>query len=193
MGLVRGVIAGCALLTIFTVAQAQGDTKHFAKDGLSFDYATGWDISDKSNSDAQDLMATHSGSDAQIRFFVHRGRVDTPEKLAQAKKSFIDPYIKATANQFEQMGAKPEKTDATTEIGGAKADGVRVRASLSGEGGEAAIYWVVLGNRVVVLTLFGPDKDLKRAAPTWDLVRNSLKVEASGKQSGAKPSATPKP
>ena len=193
MALVRGVIAACALLLIFTVAQAQGDTKHFAKDGLSFDYSNGWDLSDQSGSDAQQLTMTHSGSVAQIRLFVHRGRVDTPEKLAQAKKAFIDPYINSTSNQFEQMGAKPEKTDATTEIGGAKADGVRVRALLSGEGGEAAIYWVTLGNRVVVLTLFGPDKDLKRAAPTWDLIRNSLKIETSGKQSGAKPSSTPKP
>jgi hypothetical protein len=38
----------------------------------------------------------------------------------------------------------------------------------------------------VVLTLFGPDKALKKVQPSWDLVRNSLKIDANAK-------ATPSP
>src|SRR5262252_10378775 len=77
------------LLSLPGVALAQGGAKHFAKDGLSFDYPDGWTITDKSNSDAQDLMLTRTDNNAQIRIYVHRGRVDSPEKLAQAKKAFI--------------------------------------------------------------------------------------------------------
>jgi hypothetical protein len=47
---------------------------------------------------------------------------------------------------------------------------------LGGETGAAKIYWAVIGQRVVVLTLFGPDKEVTKLAPAWDLVRNSLKV-----------------
>src|SRR2546428_10564816 len=135
MTLIRFLISGAALLLLFAGVQAQGNAKHFAKDGLSFDYANGWAITDQSTSDAQQLTLTRADSEAQIRIFAHRGRVDSPEKMAQAKKAFIDPYVAATNNQFVQMGAKPERSTASTEIGGATAGGGRLRASLSGEAG----------------------------------------------------------
>jgi hypothetical protein len=53
---------------------------------------------------------------------------------------------------------------------------VKVSASLGGESGAAKIYWALVGQRVVVLTFFGPDKQLTQQAPAWDLLRNSLKV-----------------
>jgi len=74
------------------------------------------------------------------------------------------------------MGAKPEQSPDTTEIGGVKADGVKISASLGGEPGAAKIYWALVGQRVAVLTLFGPDKQMKQLAPAWDLVRTSLKI-----------------
>src|ERR1043166_1466486 len=101
--------AGAALISFFAIAMSQGDAKHFTKDGLVFDYANGWTIADESNtdakqftlnpsgsdSDAQQFTLNRSGSDAQIRIFAHRGKVDSPEKFAQAKKAFIDPYVKS--------------------------------------------------------------------------------------------------
>jgi hypothetical protein len=65
---------------------------------------------------------------------------------------------------------------------------VRITANL-GEPGEAGIYWATVGNRLVVLTLFGPDKAIKKAGPAWDAVRNSLKIEAPA----PKASPSPKP
>ena len=174
----RLFMACAALVCLLVIAvQPQGDAKHFTKDGLVFDYANGWIIADESNTDAQQVTLNRAGSDAQIRVFAHRGKVDSPEKFAQAKKAFIDPYVKSVSNTFVQMGAKPETTPATSEIGGAAAEGVRVKASLSGEPGEAGVYWVTLGNRVVVLTFFGPDKALKQATPAWDTIRTTLKIE----------------
>jgi hypothetical protein len=174
----RLFIACAALVCLLGIAvQPQGDAKHFTKDGLVFDYANGWAITDESNADAQSLTLNRAGSDAQIRVFAHRGKVDSPEKFAQAKKAFIDPYVKSVSNTFVQMGAKPETAPATSEIGGAPAEGVRVKASLSGEPGEAGVYWATIGNRVVVLTLFGPDKAIKQATPAWDVIRTSLKIE----------------
>lgn len=174
----RLFMACAALVCLLVMAvQPQGDAKHFTKDGLVFDYANGWTIADESNTDAQQVTLNRAGSDAQIRVFAHRGKVDSPEKFAQAKKAFIDPYVKSVSNTFVQMGAKPETTPATSEIGGAPAEGVRVKASLSGEPGEADVYWVTLGNRVVVLTFFGPDKALKQATPAWDTIRTTLKIE----------------
>lgn len=187
MKVTRPLILMIVSLLLITIARGQGEYKQFAKDGLSFDYPDGWTIKDESNSDAQQLTLGRADSDVQIRIFAHRGRVETPEKMAQARRAFIDPYITSTTNLFVQMGAKPESTPASTQIGGATADGVRLRAALDGEPGEAAIYWLTIGNRVVVLTFFGPDKGLKKATSTWDAVRNSLQI------SETQPKQTPKP
>jgi len=158
--------------------------KNFAKDGLSFDYPSEWTVTDGSTNDAQQLNLSKENSDVGIRIFVHKGRL-TPEKLPDAKKAFIDPFISATMKQFVDMGAKPEQTPDTSDIGGVKADGTIISASLGGEPGAARIYWGLIGQRVVVLTYFGPDKQLKQLSPAWDLIRTSLKV--------VDPKATPSP
>ena len=163
------------LLAIICVVALAQTPKTYTKDGLSFDYPADWTLQEGVNDDAQQLTLAKANSDVQISVFVHKGRI-TPEKLPDAKKAFIDPYIAATEKQFIQMGAKPEQSPDASEIGGLKADGVKIGASLGGETGAAKIYWALVGQRVVVLTLFGPDKQLKQHAATWDLVRNSLKV-----------------
>ena len=163
---------------VFCCVLANGQTpgsKSFAKDGLSFDYPAAWQLKDDTTGDAQQFTLGKADSDVQIRVFVHKGRV-TAEKLPDAKKAFIDPYIASTTKQFVDMGAKPEQVADSSEIGGAKADGTIIKASLGGEAGAAKIYWALVGQRVVVLTIFGPDKQMKQLAPAWDLVRTSLKV-----------------
>ena len=161
-----------AIICLIALAQTP---KSYTKDGLSFDYPADWTLQEGVNEDAQQLTLGKANTDVQISVFVHKGRI-TPEKLPDAKKAFIDPYISATEKQFVQMGAKPEQSPEASEIGGVKADGVKVSASLGGESGAAKIYWALVGQRVVVLTFFGPDKQLTQQAAAWDLVRNSLKV-----------------
>jgi hypothetical protein len=169
----------CLSLAVVSVAIAQTESnKQFAKGGLTFDYPAGWTLQDDSNDDAEQLSLGRANADAQIRVFVHKGRI-TPDKFADAKKAFIDPYIVATGKQFVAMGAKPEQSNDSTEIAGAKADGVAITASLGGEPGAARIYWALVGNRVVVLTYFGPDKQLKQFSSAWDTVRNTVKIEDS--------------
>ena len=163
------------IASVVAVAQS-GSDKQFTKDGLTFDYPSGWTLQDDSNEDAQQLTLARAGNDLLIRVFVHKGKV-TAEKFPDAKKAFIDPYVVSTGKQFVAMGAKPIETLVSTEVGGAKAEGVVIAANLGGETGAARIYWALVGNRVVILTYFGPDKELKQFAAAWDLVRSSLKIE----------------
>lgn len=176
------VVLGC----VFASAQTPSDVKNFAKGGVAFDYPNGWTLQELNNEDALDLVLSRPNSDVMIKVFVHKGRV-TPEKLPDAKKAFIDPYIAANNKQFVAMGADPKQSPDASEIGGVKADGVNITASLGGVPGAAKIYWALVGQRVVVLTLFGPDPEIKKFAPVWDQVRTSLKIEAP------KPAATPSP
>jgi hypothetical protein len=165
------------LMLVCVAALAQtGSPKQFSKDGLSFDYSGDWLIQDDSNKDGQSLTLARADLDVAINVFVHRGRI-TPDKLPDAKKAFIDPYVDARVKQFIQSGATPQQTPDTSEIAGQKADGVAITASLGGVPGSAKIYWTLVGERVVLLTYFGPDKQQKQFANVWDTIRNSIKIE----------------
>ena len=183
-----GRIKRFAIILVCCLLAAAQTPNTVTKDGLSFDYPSDWTMQDQSSGDAQQFSLGKANTDVQIRVFVHKGRI-TAEKLPDAKKAFIDPYVAATEKQFVALGAKPEQSPDSSEIGGVKADGVKISASLGGETGAAKIYWALIGQRVVVLTVFGPDKQLQKLAPAWDLVRNSLKVV----DPKAAPAASPKP
>ncbi len=188
------LLAASALLAMSTmpaVAQTPADAKQFTKDGLSFSYPNGWTLKDESNDDAQHVNIGRADSEAQFRVFVYRTPVNTAERLAEARKVLIDPYVASTLRQFEQMGAKPQKTPATIEIAKSAAEGVRLGASLDGVPGAAEIYWGVVGNRLVVLTQLGPDRALKQVAPAWELIRNSIAV--ADEKPSPKPTPTPTP
>ncbi len=179
-----------AIWSMFAVAQTPAaDAKQFSKEGLTFTYPNGWTLEDASNSDAQQLSLGRADSEAQMRIFVFRAPVNTPERLAEARKVLVDPYVASTMRQFQQMGAKPEKAPASTEIAKLASEGVRISASLEGVPGAAEIYWGVVGSRLVVLTMLGPDKAIKTAAPAWEAIRSSIAVE----ELKPSPKPTPKP
>lgn len=169
------------------------DAKEFNKDGLIFSYPSGWSFNDTSDSDAQKMTFGRNDSDAQVTVFVFRTHVNTPEKIAEAKKVLVDKYIASTIKSFEQAGARPESSPTTSEIGGVKSEGVRIRASLDGVSGAAEIQWAVVGERLVVLTFLGPDRALTKAASIWDSIRSSMKVEEPQPKPQPTPSPTPQP
>ena len=170
---------------------APSDAKEFNKDGLSFNYPSGWSFNDTSNADAQQMTFGRADSDAQITVFVFRTPVTTPEKIAEAKRVLVDKYVASTTKSFEQAAAHPESSSTTTEIGGIKAEGVKIRASLDGVPGVAEIDWAVVGQRLVVLTFLGPDKALLKATPAWDTIRTTIKIEEPTPQPQPSPKSTP--
>jgi hypothetical protein len=174
---------------------APADNKEFNKDGLTFSYPNGWAFNDTSDKDAQKMTFGRPDSDAQITVFVFRTPVTTPEKIAEAKRVLVDKYIANTIKSFEQVEGHPQSSPATSEIGGVASEGVRIRASLDGVPGIADIQSAVVGQHLVVLTLLGPDRAVTKAAPTWDTIRNSIKLAEPTPQATPlpKPVKTPTP
>src|SRR6266446_4806928 len=85
------ILIGCAALLFVTSVQTQTpDTKHFDKDGLSFDYPANWQLSDQSTQQMQYLELTRG--DVVIRVRSPREWLKTPEKEAHAEKLFQDQY-----------------------------------------------------------------------------------------------------
>jgi hypothetical protein len=176
------IILLCALS-----ANAQTADTRFNKDGLVFDYPPGWKLEDSSDADAQQLVLGKGDIDVQIKVFVFRTPVNTPQRFAEAKRVLVDSYVNSTAKQLEQMGAKPERVTASADIANVKAEGVKIQVVFDGQGGAAEIYWGTLGQRLVVLTFFGPDKARQRAAVAWDKIRNSLQIEPPKPAEQSKP------
>lgn len=187
-GLLFAILICSCLSVAAQTPPAEG--KQFIKDGLSFNYPSAWAFNDTSNADAQEMTFGRTDSEVQIKISVFRTPLTTPERIAEAKKILVDKYVAATVKSFEQADAHPQSTSATSEIGGVAAEGVKIRASLDGVPGVAEIYSAVVGQRLVVLTLFGPDRAVTKAAPAWDMIRGTVKVEAP--QPKAQPAASPK-
>ena len=60
-----------------------------------------------------------------------------------------------------------------------QAPGVKLRAVLDNQPGNAEIYSLQLGSRLVVLSLIGTDREIAASAATWLAIRRSLKIAAS--------------
>ena len=161
--------------------------KLYDKEGLSFNYPTGWQFNDTSSKNAIEMTFGREDLDATVKVFVFRTPLDSAAKLAEAKKILVERYITTTTKSFEDANAHPKSEPSTSEIAALKAEGVKIHASLDGVAGMAEIEWAIVQDHMIVLTLFGPDKAVKTAAPAWDLIRSSIKIAAP-----PIPAATPK-
>jgi hypothetical protein len=187
MRLLRPLIFATAPLLLLVSAFAQDpNVKHFAKDGVSFDYPANWPIADKSSGQMQFIELAQG--DVIIRIRTPREWLKTPEKEAHAKKLFQDQYVDDFMSQLEQAGLHPKRSAVTTQIAGVDAEGARVRGVLDGEPGGMDSYFRIVSDRLVNLSIFASDKDMGKVAPVWDMIRNSLKVEPA-----PQPKSTPQP
>ena len=182
------ILIGCAALVLVASVQPQTpDTKHFDKDGLSFDYPAKWQMSDQSTQQMQFIELTQG--DVVIRVRSAREWLKTPEKEAHAKKIFQDDYVSVFAGQLEQAGMQVKRSPANSQIAGGDAAGTSVRGSDRGETGGMDSYYRIISDRLVNLSIIASEKDMKKSAAVWDTIRSSLKVEPPPQP---KPSPSPK-
>ena len=183
----RAIVCICAfaLLMVVPVA-AQNPGQHFAKEGLSFDYPSGWSIDESKTSGQMQYLTLGRDGYAAIIVRSPRALVDTPQKEAHAKKLVQDGFVDAWAKNFESNGAKPERSTVATEIGGGPAECMRLSALLGGEPGHVDVCWRVIEKRMVQLAIVGSTGDITRTTAAWDAVRKSVKIEPT-------PTATPTP
>ena len=177
------ILPALAVLAWLTVAAATmqeppkppAEANHFVKDGLSFDYPTGWAMKDESTSQMQVLEL--SRGDHIIRVRAPREWLKTPEKEAEAKRLIQDKYVNDFNEMLLQGGLRPTRTSAVSEFGGGPAEGIKLRAMLDGAPGGMDAFYRVLSDRFVQISQIGSERDMVRSAAAWDLIRTSIKVE----------------
>lgn len=159
-----------------TPQKAAPQTKHFSEKGLSFDYPSGLTMQDKSAEDVQQLILKQGGG-AQIMVLSRFDRLESQEQFDAARRAIVDTFADESFVQLNKLG-KAERKDAQIEVAGVQARGTRLRAVLATEPGAVEIYSLLLGKRLVMVSIIGTDKELAAAAGAWALVRASLRVSA---------------
>ena len=153
------------------------DLKHFSVKGLSFDYPATIELDDRSGPSVQHLVI-QSKDRAQIMIVSRFAQIHTAEELAAARREVVDSFIETMWQQIHEQDPNVSRTVAQVEVAGQQAPGVRMRAVLENQPGNAEIYSLQLGSRLVVLSLIGSDKEITASAAAWLAIRRSLKIEA---------------
>ena len=169
--------AGALGLLVFAPTPAQ-ELKHFAAKGLSFDYPAAIELDDRSNPAGQHLVIQSNGR-AQIMIVSRFVQITSAEQLAAARHEIVDSFVETMWQQIHDQDPNLLRTTAQIEVAGAQATGVRLRAVLNNEIGNAEIYSLQIGPRLVLLSLIGSDKEIAATAPAWLAIRRSLRIEAS--------------
>ena len=164
-----------ALVLMFFAQTATGQVNQYARDGLSFSYPADWPLRDESDATAQTLSLDRGKDEATILILAIRQEMNPPE-LAEAQIEVTQAIVSALLQEFANAGAQPERSPITEIIAGVDAQGIRLRATVKGQPGNADIYWLSLGGRSVHVVFIGSDQERIRATYAWNMVISTLRV-----------------
>ncbi len=157
---------------------AHDQLKHFAAKGLSFDYPAEIELEDHGTPSGQHLVIQSKGQ-AQIMIVSRYAQINTAIELAAARHEVVDSFVETMWQQIHEQDPNVSRTAAQVEVAGGQATGVRMRAVLDNQPGNAEIYSIKLGSRLVLISLIGTDREIAASAPAWLAIRRSLKIEAN--------------
>ena len=150
-----------------------GETKHFEKDGLAFNYPAGWRLTDNSSPGEQSL--TLASEDRTSQIVINKiDRLVPPcdfqaenEKIANALAAKVAKQIKAPS---------PLTTSRVkTQVGAFEFEGVQLHGVLNHKPVTGDIYSARLNRQFVSLVYLRNDQD-EEARSVWDTVRTTLTV-----------------
>lgn len=166
-----------SFLSVSVYAQAAGpELNHFAVEGISFDYPSGYSVRDESTPEGQQFIITQKGSSVQLTIVVPL-RLVTRSTYEVAVENFAQPLLKKVAMTLEDGKSSPERISFQTPVGAQQAEGVRLRSSGS-EKKTAEVIWLRWSLRLVELVFVRSDTDESAGAQLWQTVSSSLRVEA---------------
>ena len=172
------ILAAAFYQSGFAQSPAPDALKHFAVKGLSFDYPATIELEDHSTPAGQHFVIQAKGQ-AQIMIVSRYAQINTAEELAAARHEVVDSFIETMWQQIHEHDPNLSRTPALIEVAGRQAPGVRLRAVLENQPGNAEIYSLQLGSRLVLLSLIGTDREIAASGPAWLAIRRSLKIEAN--------------
>jgi TonB family protein len=171
------VIGMIISLSAGVYAQSAGpELNHFAGEGMSFDYPSGYSVKDESTKEVQQVTITREGSSVQLIIVIPQ-RLVLQNSLPVAVESFTQPTLKKVALTLGYDKNSPEPTPFQTQIGTKQAEGLRLRSTVS-EKKTGEVIWLRLSLQLVGLVFVRSDADEPVGAQLWQTVSSSLRVKA---------------
>lgn len=150
-------------------------TKHFEKDGLSFDYPAEWSLTENRSPGLQTVTLVHEGSPTQIVVSAYRGPVPSCDFETENKK-IGNALSKKVAKEI-QASADPRTSPVTTQIGTTDVKGTELHGVMNRKPVIGDVYSVRMNGQFVGLVYVRSNND-ESSGSAWDMIRTSLKVEA---------------
>src|SRR6185503_717819 len=166
-----------SILSVSTYAQSAGtELNHVAAEGISFDYPSGYSVTEESTPETQQFVIKRKGSSVQLTIVVTQ-RAVLRNELPAAIENFTEPLLKQVAVTLGSSKSSSERTSFQTQIGTKQAEGVRLRSTRS-ETKTGEVIWVRWKLRLIALVFVRADADKSVGAELWQTVSSSLRVEA---------------
>ena len=166
-----------SILSVSTYAQSAGtELNHFAAEWISFDYPSGYSVTEESTPETQQFVIKHKGTSVRLTIVVTQ-RAVLRNELPAAIENFTEPLLKQVAVTLGSSKSSSERTSFQTQIGTKQAEGVRLRSTRS-ETKTGEVIWVRWKLRLIALVFVRADADKSVGAELWQTVSSSLRVEA---------------
>lgn len=147
---------------------------HFSTEGISFDYPSGYSVSDESTTETHQFIITRKRSSVQLTIISPR-RIVLPDEMPAAADNLTEPIVKRVALTLGRPNSAG--TPIQIYVGSRRAEGVRLRSpGIRKRTGE--VIWLRFDLRLVAMSLVRANVDEVAASRLWQTVRSSLKVEA---------------
>jgi TonB family protein len=164
------------LVCINSFGQSNTDSiQQFAKDGLRFNYPSGWTLKDNSDADKQYIRLEFDNSSSLIMIIADRDLVGLPEYLPALHRNTTEPFIAEITLKFGGPSVTSEKLHIALK--NAEADGVRLRGTVDKEPVGAEVYSFVERTRFINLVYIRTDKNAVAGDPGFAIVRNTLAID----------------
>src|ERR1043165_3147302 len=165
-----------SFLTASIYGQSAGpELSHFAADGISFDYPSGFSVTDESTPEARQFVIKRQGSSVQLTILITR-RMVLQKDLPAASDNFREPLVKTVMVALAQGNNPPESSSFQTRIGTNQAEGVRLRYPQATKTGEA--IWLRSSFHLVGFAFVKSNADESVGTQLWRTVSSSFKIKA---------------
>lgn len=177
-----GLILIILTVAMFASVNAQSASqKQYLKEGISFDYEKGWEITEQAAPDKNQIALSEKATDSQILIVILKKKIDSKDPMPDLKKQVIDPWLSGLLANYKAAGVTVVRSAVSAIVGGQSAEGARLKFFLDDQAGGAEAFWTLVNKRLVLLYYIRPDKTAERSVAGWELVRTTLKVEAPAK------------
>lgn len=182
------ILLACILALSSALA---GQVNQYSKEGLSFNYPSDWPAQEEINEQVQMISLDRGQNEAKIMVMAFRQGM-APEQVNQVQTSVTQALAESFTQAIQQQGAQVERSYASVLVaGGRQASGLRLRAVVKGDPGNAEIYWLALNGRLVYLIFVGSDTERARASVVWNMVCTTLRVGGSASSDAPRRSVAP--